>query len=93
MQTNDSLQALDRQLDTLLAMLEQGDWDDLPEIDAPLMQALAAVRTSGNRRDKAALESLLGKLGRAIAACSQRKAQIEPLVNALATTQPKPVKA
>ncbi|RKT50429.1 hypothetical protein DFR40_2988 [Azonexus fungiphilus] len=93
MPTERSLQALDQQLDTLLATLEHGDWDRLPDLEPSLLQALTAARSSSDAAQRKQIEALLQKLGRAIAACTQRKEQIAPLVNALATTAQTAVKA
>jgi hypothetical protein len=87
-----SLGRLNAELDQLLAMFEQGNWEDIPNIENTLINALESVRQpqAGKVNDPGEIRYLLNKLGKAIDACSTRKQQIAPLVNALTKTQAKP---
>lgn len=85
MQIKRRLTALNEQLDGLLTLLESGNWEQLPEIEAGLLNALNTACTPDCVTERAQTEALLGKLEKAIAACSLRKEQIAPLVDALAS--------
>lgn len=89
---SNELSRLDQQLDTLLSMLNHGEWDDLPELEKTLLVALeVAGRPSGSMPpSREQLQGTLAKLAQAIEACNIRKEQIAPLVNALTKPQTKP---
>jgi len=86
------LSTLDKQLDSLLSMLNNGEWEHLPELEIDLLGALevAGKPPASVRYSREQLESTLAKLAQAIEACNTRKQQIAPLVNALTKTQAKP---
>lgn len=92
MPRSNELSVLDEQLDTLLSVLNHGEWDDLPYLEKTLLVALeAAGRPSGSvQPSREQLQVTLAKLAQAIEACNIRKEQIAPLVNALTKPQAKP---
>ena len=87
----DEFDWLAENLDTLLDMLQQGNWDDLSGLESKLIPALDAVRSSPafgeGKISRPKIEQLLSKLELAIKECSIRKEQIAPLVNALYTSK------
>lgn len=89
---SDALSMLEVQLDTLLHMLNNGEWEQLPELESTLLGALNAANkpqpSTGMTRQR--LENMQKKLTQAIDACVIRKEQIAPLVNALTKPQAKP---
>lgn len=91
MPDNNEFSHLAGTLNVLLDMLKQGNWDELSDLEAALVPALNAVRTPGLLHEKninrKQVEELLTKLELAIKACSVRKEQIAPLVNALSANK------
>jgi len=88
----DALSALDEQLDTLMSMLNNGEWESLPDLEPALLGALNAANAplpSGSIT-RQRLEAMQDKLTRAIEACMTRKEQIAPLVNALSKPKIQP---
>jgi hypothetical protein len=88
----DALSSLDKQLDTLMSMLNNGEWERLPDLEPALLGALTAANRplpSGSVT-RQQLESLQVKLTQAIEACITRKEQIAPLVNALSKPKIQP---
>lgn len=88
----DALSALDEQLDTLMSMLNNGEWESLPDLEPALLGALNAANgplPSGSIT-RQRLEAMQDKLTRAIEACMTRKKQIAPLVNALSKPKIQP---
>ncbi|NHC07252.1 hypothetical protein [Azonexus fungiphilus] len=86
MQVPAALKTLESALDKLLETLAQGKWEEIPDQEERLMNALAAACQPELKLERKSTETLIKKLDDAIAACTQRKEQIAPLVNALATT-------
>lgn len=75
-------------------MLQQGEWEQLDSLESVLLPALEAARTPapGNQPGRQQIEQLLRKLELTIQACSNRKEQIAPLVEALSVTERSPAK-
>lgn len=88
----DPLSALEEQLDTLMSLLNNGEWERLPDLEPALLGALAAANgpLPAGSTTRLRLETLQGKLTKAIEACITRKEQIAPLVNALSTPKIQP---
>ena len=88
----DAISALDEQLDILMSMLSNGEWESLPDLEPALLGALNAANgplPSGSIT-RQRLEAMQDKLTRAIEACMTRKEQIAPLVNALSKPKIQP---
>lgn len=77
--------SLDDILQTLIDSAERGEWDALDQIAGRLIPALNAVDHASLQEpvDAKAIRQLLQKLQAAIDRCTERKAQIAPLVDAL----------
>ena len=88
----DALSALEEQLDTLMSLLNNGEWESLPELEPALLGALTAANhplPSGSVT-RQRLEAMQDKLTQAIEACITRKEQIAPLVSALSKPKIQP---
>lgn len=75
-------------------MAQQGDWDAVTDFCDQLLPILATVEKTGlppgrgsslNRED---IQATIALMQSAIEKCSERKAQIAPLVNALKPSKP-----
>lgn len=88
----DALSALEEQLDTLMSLLNNGEWESLPELEPALLGALTAANRPlpPGTVTRQRLEILQAKLTQAIEACLTRKEQIAPLVNALSKPKIQP---
>jgi len=88
----DALTGLEEQLEVLMSMLNNGEWESLPELEPALLAVLSAANRPlpSENITRQRLEILQAKLTQAIEACKTRKQQIAPLVNALAKPQAKP---
>ena len=82
--------SLDDILQTLIDSVERGDWNELDQIAGRLIPALDAVDQSAPAKpaDTHAIRQLLLKLQTAIDRCTERKAQIGPLLDALSHKTP-----
>jgi hypothetical protein len=82
--------SMESSLQALIDCAEQGDWGKLDQIAGQLIPALDVVAHSGPAKpaDAAAIRQLLLKLQTAIDRCTERKAQIGPLLDALSHKTP-----
>lgn len=82
--------SLDDILQTLIDSAERGDWNELDQIAVRLIPALEAVEQAAPAKlaDAQATRQLLLKLQTAIDRCTERKAQIGPLLDALSHKTP-----
>jgi ABC-type transporter Mla subunit MlaD len=83
---------LNQSLQALLLAAEQGDWNKISTRSDHLLPELEAVRAPNPSAQKVSqhaeqIRQTLTLLNTAIEQCSERKAQIEPLVKALIPTK------
>lgn len=89
-QLTDLAQAL-RQL---LTMAQQGEWDQVTDYCDRLLPILATVEKTellpqaGSSLNREDIQATVALLQSAIEKCSERKAQIAPLINALKPSKP-----
>lgn len=82
--------SLDDTLQTLIDSAERGDWNELDQIASLLIPALDVMDQAAPAQpaDAQAIRQLLLKLQTAIDRCTERKAQIGPLLDALSHKTP-----
>lgn len=83
-----------RSLRNFLTLVEKGDWDRIAESADELISILDRLRTwehvPGNATTGQQAREIVVLLGEAISACSERQAQIAPLIEALSRVEKQP---
>jgi hypothetical protein len=81
---------LEISLQALIDCAEHGEWDKLDQIAGQLIPALDAANqaTPGKAANAAEIRQLLSKLQTAIDRCTDRQAQIGPLLDAFSHKTP-----